>query len=326
MKTTSKLVLSLCAIVFSIDAYAQIKVIANGKVGINQPWPSYNLDVTGSTRLNGYVGINGVPAVGYPLNVTSYYGEIIMIDPSTMANGSVIGSSTDEINFWYSTTNHNRVYASSFHTTSDSTLKRNIRSLPGGALNKVMGLRPVSFKYKDEPDTLNRGRQSLGLIAQEVEAIIPEAVSFNRLGNVNMINYDMIIPVLIKAMQEQETLIESLQKEIKKLKSESSTSKGSTNSKSSTEDTSSNSATLEQNTPNPFNQKTEIRFFIPETFSSAMLCIYNMSGMQIKSFPITEKGYGMITINGSDLYAGMYLYTLIVDGMEVDTKRMILTQ
>jgi len=250
-----------------------------------------------------------------------------MIDPSTMANGSVIGSSTDEINFFYSeSTGHHRVYASSFKTTSDSTLKRNIRSLPGGALNKVMGLRPVSFKYKDEPDTLNRGRKSLGLIAQEVEAVIPEAVSFNRVGNVKAIDYDMIIPVLIKAMQEQETLIESLQKEIKKLKSGSSNSKGSTNSKSSTEDTSSNSATLEQNTPNPFNQKTEIRFFIPETFSSAMLCIYNMSGMQIKSFPITEKGYGMITINGSDLYAGMYLYTLIVDGMEVDTKRMILTQ
>jgi hypothetical protein len=44
-------------------------------------------------------------------------------------------------------------------------------------------------------------------------------------GNVKAIDYDMIIPVLIKAIQEQETLIESLQKEIKKLKSGSSTSK-----------------------------------------------------------------------------------------------------
>ena len=133
-----------------------------------------------------------------------------MIDPSTTANGSVMGASADEINFWYSTTGHNRVYASSFKTTSDSTLKRNIRSLPGGALNKVLGLRPVSFKYKDEPDTLNRGRQSLGLIAQEVEAVIPEAVSFNRVVNVKVIYYDMIIPVFIKVIREQETLIESL--------------------------------------------------------------------------------------------------------------------
>ena len=326
MKTILKSTFLFCAIILSTSTYAQIKVINNGKVGINQPSPLYNLDVTGSIRLNGYVGINGVPAAGYPLSVTSYYGQIVMIDPSTTANGSVIGASTDEINFWYSTTNHNRVYASSFKTTSDSTLKRNIRSLPGGALNKVLGLRPVSFKYKDEPDTLNSGRQNIGLIAQEVEAVIPEAVSFNRVGNVKAIDYDMIIPVLIKAIQEQETLIESLQKEIKKLKSGSSTSKGSTNSKSDAEETNSNSATLEQNTPNPFNQKTEIRFFIPEASNHAMLCIYNMSGIQIKSFSISEKGYGMITINGSDLQAGMYLYTLIVDGMEVDTKRMILTK
>jgi len=69
-----------------------------------------------------------------------------------------------------------------------------------------------------------------------------------------------------------------------------------------------------------------MRFFIPETSISAMLCIYNMSGMQIKSISIPEKGYGTITINGSDLQAGMYLYMLIVDGKEVDTKRMILTQ
>jgi len=57
-----------------------------------------------------------------------------------------------------------------------------------------------------------------------------------------------------------------------------------------------------------------------------MIYIYNMSGMQIKSISIPEKGYGTITINGSDLQAGMYLYTLIVDGKEVDTKRMILTK
>ena len=311
----------------SSSTYSQIKVLSSGNVGINNTSPAYNLDVTGTTRLNGYVGINGTPPCCYPLSITSAYNQTIIVDPSTTANGSIIGTSTDEINFWYnSTTGHHRVYASSFNTTSDSTVKKNIKSLPSGALNKVLGLRPVSFKYKDEPDTLNRGKQNLGLIAQEVETVIPEAVSFNRVGNVKMIDYDMIIPVLIKAMQEQETLIESLQKEIKNLKSENSTSKGSNDTKNETEETLNSSASLEQNTPNPFTQKTEIRFFIPETSSSSMLCIYNMSGMQIKNFSISEKGNGMITINGSDLQAGMYLYTLIVDGKEVDTKRMILTQ
>ena len=51
-----------------------------------------------------------------------------------------------------------------------------------------------------------------------------------------------------------------------------------------------------------------------------------MQGLQKKAFNITSKGKASILINGSELQAGMYLYTLIVDGKEVDTKKMILTE
>jgi len=51
-----------------------------------------------------------------------------------------------------------------------------------------------------------------------------------------------------------------------------------------------------------------------------------MQGVQINSYAINERGYSSIKIQGNELKPGMYLYTLIVDGKEVGTKRMILTE
>ena len=57
-----------------------------------------------------------------------------------------------------------------------------------------------------------------------------------------------------------------------------------------------------------------------------MICIYDMQGTQIKRIDISERGHSHIIINGSELKAGMYLYSLFANGMEIDTKRMILTK
>lgn len=329
MKTsTIKLALFLCASVISISAFPQIKVLSNGNVGVSNTFPAYKLDVTGTTRLNGYVGINGPVPAGLPLAITSFYGQVITVNPGASSETTAIGSSTDVIHFWYSdATGHHRLYAHAYSVTSDSTLKQNIELLQPGALQKVLNLRPVTYVYKnDEKKSSGNGLNEIGLIAQEVEQVIPEAVSFSKLGNVKMLDYNMITPVLIKAIQEQDAVIESLKKEISELKSGSTASKSATSSQSSIDEVDSSPASLWQNIPNPFSQGTVIEYFIPEAFRNAQLYIYNMNGIQIKSFPITSKGYGKTTINGSDLQAGMYLYTLIVDGKEVDTKRMILTQ
>jgi hypothetical protein len=89
---------------------------------------------------------------------------------------------------------------------------------------------------------------------------------------------------------------------------------------------SSNTPSLGQNIPNPFNVSTRIDIYLPNTVASAKLYIYNMQGSQVKSFNLNERGNTSITIEGSSLDAGMYLYTLIADGREVDTKKMILTK
>ena len=82
---------------------------------------------------------------------------------------------------------------------------------------------------------------------------------------------------------------------------------------------------LYQNTPNPFSENTTISYQIAEDVKDASLYIYDMNGKQIKRFSINERGILSTTINGSDLDAGMYLYSLIADDQIINTKRMVLT-
>jgi hypothetical protein len=85
-------------------------------------------------------------------------------------------------------------------------------------------------------------------------------------------------------------------------------------------------ARLEQNTPNPFKEKTAIRYYIPTGASSAFIKIYSLFGSELLSFPVTLKGFGQIEFSGKTLSAGTFTYILIVDGKAMDTKQMVLTK
>ncbi|MCQ2376107.1 MAG: tail fiber domain-containing protein [Salinivirgaceae bacterium] len=86
-----------------------------------------------------------------------------------------------------------------------------------------------------------------------------------------------------------------------------------------------NENALFQNTPNPFSQETQIEYTLANDAQNAMICIYNMNGEQLRCFPLNIESSGVITIEGNDLKAGMYLYSLLVDDQLIDTKRMVLT-
>lgn len=51
-----------------------------------------------------------------------------------------------------------------------------------------------------------------------------------------------------------------------------------------------------------------------------------MNGTQLQQYSITGTGKQTVAISGNSFQAGMYLYALVIDGKEVDTKRMILTK
>jgi hypothetical protein len=83
---------------------------------------------------------------------------------------------------------------------------------------------------------------------------------------------------------------------------------------------------LEQNSPNPFSEETEINYYLPEETATAILYIYDMQGKPMASHEISQYGKASHTLKARALDPGMYLYTLVADGKEVGTKRMMLTE
>jgi hypothetical protein len=167
----------------------------------------------------------------------------------------------------------------------------------------------------------------MGFIAQDLQKVFPELVDKDSAGYFS-VDYIGLIPVIVEALKEQDSIIAFQTTQIEALQT---LVKGGHKLKSDSNTTSTESAdaitipSLEQNYPNPFNKTSEIVYYIPESTGSADLYIYNMNGLQIKSIPIQTKGKGSATIKASELNPGMYIYTLVVDGKEIDTKRMILT-
>ncbi len=251
------------------------------------------------------------------------------------------------------------VYSRGSYINSDKNIKKDIKNVEN--INDLFRLQAKSYKFISTEDSTalmykhingenidsiydGTDLKQYGFIAQEVNEVYPELVSEDENGLLS-INYVALIPLIIEASKQQKNQIETLQKivssqeqEIVKLKSivENCCENGNESKlkSSSIEDgitsiideTKSENAKLFDNVPNPFTSNTEIKFEIPENSTSAKLIIHDMQGVELKSFNITEKGFGSITLNGSELKAGMYLYTLLIDNKIIDTKRMLLTK
>jgi hypothetical protein len=92
------------------------------------------------------------------------------------------------------------VTATDFNSTSDLNLKYNVETVEN-ALDTVNALRGVSFNWKEND------RKSYGVIAQELEEILPDLVID---GEIKTVNYNGIIGVLIEAVKELKKEVEEL--------------------------------------------------------------------------------------------------------------------
>ena len=81
---------------------------------------------------------------------------------------------------------------------------------------------------------------------------------------------------------------------------------------------------LSQNKPNPFNGETKIDFKIPSDIQKAYIKIYDNNGKTLQKIAITQRGEGSITYDNDRFSSGMYYYSLFVDNIKVDTKKMLL--
>jgi len=179
----------------------------------------------------------------------------------------------------------------------------------------------VQKAVESEPDIMDEqfyGKTHYALDADRLEETFPDLVYVNKDGN-KVINYVEMIPLLVQSINE-------LSAEIEVLKGQ--TSDGTARKARSAANIQNSSKTqnkLYQNTPNPFKEQTVIRFFLADDVQDASICIFDMTGKTIKKLPVSS-GMESVSIGGYELGEGMFLYSLVVNGQEIDTKRMIISR
>ena len=236
--------------------------------------------------------------------------------------------------------------------TSDAREKKNIKDLDYG-LETLMSLKPVSYEWKE--DNANMGTK-LGFVAQDLLEVVPEvvvteeAVENRETGEVTYqeaermgVFYDDLIPILTKAIQEQQGTIEELTQENEKLQDQLkdvldrmdlfeqdlqsccfSTQGG---SEVGTNNNSSEDAELRQNIPNPFSESTIIRYYLPDGTANAIIRITDMGGSPVQDLQLgATRGANQVEFQTQGLASGTYLYSLFVDGKFVDTKKMMIAK
>jgi hypothetical protein len=233
--------------------------------------------------------------------------------------------------------------------TSDERLKENVTVLTD-AIGKINQLKPSVYEFKKDARfkalALPKGSH-YGLIAQDLEKVFPVLVKETTkllhrsmplandrqkelltAGNtqdkekitIKAVNYTALIPILVRAIQELDSIYKS---EINGLKEEIEELKLAVNNLGSGNLLPSK-ATMKQNVPNPVMNATTIGYFIPKETRSARILIANAKGQQLKVFNVT--GDGSVNFSAGTLAAGTYTYSLEVNGIISVTKKMIIAK
>jgi hypothetical protein len=96
------------------------------------------------------------------------------------------------------------ITATDFNSTSDISVKENISTFENG-LGVINQLRGVNYNWKES------GKKSIGVIAQELEKVLPELVKD---GEIKSVNYNGLVGVLIEAVKELSAEVEELKRKI----------------------------------------------------------------------------------------------------------------
>jgi hypothetical protein len=217
-----------------------MRIDSSGNVGVGTS-PTYKLDVIGSSGSgivsrgwsanstqsagmhfmainNGGTGDNNV--AGYTFHCSGQYATHMSLRSDGIIG--VGGWSASAYRWYVNMATGDMTAAGNVTAYSDPRLKEDIKKIDD-PLGKVLALNGVRFRWKQSSVIGHPGEHDYGVLANEVEAVMPELVR----GSVfeapegdtyKTVSYDKLVPVLIEAIKEQQSQIESLRNELEMLK------------------------------------------------------------------------------------------------------------
>ena len=230
-------------------------------------------------------------------------------------------------------------------TTSDSRYKTHVKNL-GSSLEKISRLRPVTYHFKPDdlsayyslvPDSVEISdedalrsyfglgaqrdlkRTHIGFIAQELQTVFPELVYCNGEGLLS-VDYVALIPVLARAVQEQQAILQKQDATIQMLISRLESLERNTNK-----------ADQEQNfsfslLPNPANAGFVTIDYNLNVDASIGIDLYNLYGQKLKVLvPQQSRHAGSYSVQASvsDLNTGPYIVRA-TSGDQIESKQLII--
>lgn len=178
----------------------------------NQAGPnSWHVDTDGQMYCKNTVSFYGKVDFSGSTNV-NFYSKINATKGIWTGNADVYGAGSnpaggDNAVCWWNqiTTAKWRGYAG-ITSSSDRRLKENIKESPVNALDKIQALNMVSFDFIE-----SQKYEEIGLIAQEAQKVVPEAIEIDETTSYLSINYSKFVPYLLKAVQELDQKIKEME-------------------------------------------------------------------------------------------------------------------
>jgi hypothetical protein len=189
------ILLGLSLLMISQWGYSQLKVKPDGQVGIGTNNPTARLHVYGEGLIESHTEpwesafmtrIHNRNTNAYNLWNGYYSKEVFFVNGegwSWSQQGAYVGT--------------------------DNSLIKN-RSNIQSPLESVMKLNGIRFTYSDGKGHNSSNNYRLGLVAQELEQVVPEAVKIMP-DSLLSVSYSDLVPLLVEAMKEQQSLISELQ-------------------------------------------------------------------------------------------------------------------
>lgn len=183
--------------------------------------PALNM---GNSANNGWILFTDWASGSGSLDIAKMVGGSWSANYLTVSQSGNVGIGTTSPTYLF-TVNGTAGGTSTWNVISDERLKKNVKPIAGG-LELVSQLRPVRYEWRSAGErqvgkalALPQGESQIGFIAQEVEKVVPEAVSRPKDGNgVYSLKEDNLIPIMVAAIKEQQAEIQELRSELAALK------------------------------------------------------------------------------------------------------------